>query len=132
MDLETGWGDISDALIDRILCIMMDASLPNVLRPATTIVKKLVLSGPRISGDPAGLMPLTPYGKRGKAKAKGTDRVADPEDVRVYGFGRIYARMEAIGGPDGVDGDPGGAHAMLKVVLKRLEGPGDLELVAQR
>ena len=100
---------------------MISAGQPNVLRPATAILRKLVISSQQLV-------------KRSKAKGKGRVRDGRDEGVVVddtayFGFSRVWARMQIAQSPtDGIIGSEG----VLRVIAKRLEGAGDLELVAQR
>ena len=109
---------------------LISASQPNVLRPATAIVRKLVISSPQVNK----------VRKRAESKAKDKGKGKEKEgaiDVREplaspmvqYGFDKIYMRMEGVQVPG--DGDDG-AFGIFRIVVKRLEGTGDLELVAQR
>jgi engulfment/cell motility protein 1 len=67
---------------------------------------------------------------KGKARARGSrDRVDTPEMNNPFGFGRVWARMAVLHTEE--EGQSGAA-GLFKVVVKRLEGTGDLELVAQR
>lgn len=48
-----------------------------------------------------------------------------------YGFERIFLRMMSVG--ESLDGEEGsGAERFFRIIVKRLESTGDLELVAQR
>nr|XP_031861447.1 uncharacterized protein CI109_003051 [Kwoniella shandongensis]KAA5528519.1 hypothetical protein CI109_003051 [Kwoniella shandongensis] len=145
LEFESGWGDLSDTLIDQILHLLITASQTNILRPATAIIRKLVISSPQLAPETnphiAGMkLPVTPYGavrKDRKSKGKGKEKLGEDESVNQYGFDRVYGRIKAmgiVGGHDeeGHDGQTLGAvEYLFKVVTKRLEGTGDLELVAQ-
>ena len=63
---------------------------------------------------------------KNKAKLKG-----DPDSVHRYGFDRVYGRMGLVGKTDEQGGVVGTA-GLLGVIVKRLEGTGDLELATQR
>ncbi|WWC91077.1 uncharacterized protein L201_006018 [Kwoniella dendrophila CBS 6074] len=150
LEFESGWGDLSDLFIDRILNLLITSSQPNVLRPATAIIRKLVISSPQLSSSSnnrdgkAGLkLPVTPYGqikkdRKGKSKetssynnSNNSNDTRDPEKIDQYGFDRIYSRIKGIiaesESTQGIDG----VELFFKVIVKRLEGTGDLELVAQ-
>ncbi|WRT69192.1 uncharacterized protein IL334_006176 [Kwoniella shivajii] len=137
LEFESGWGDLSDNFIDRILQVLITASQPNILRPATAIIRKLVISSPQLKDNKPGLkMPVTPYGQIKKdRKGKGKDKDfndkdnRDPDKVNQYGFDRVYGRIKGIIGED--DDGHNGVELLFKIVVRRLEGTGDLELVAQ-
>ncbi|WVF65412.1 hypothetical protein IAT40_000139 [Kwoniella sp. CBS 6097] len=136
LEFESGWGDLSDTFIDRLLHLVISASQPNILRPATAIVRKLIISSPQFTGEGvAGLkMPVTPYGqvkKDRRSKGKGKERAVDADSVNQYGFDRVYKRIKGVIDPEGGDHGLSGVELFFKVVVKRLEGTGDLELVAQ-
>ncbi|WVR08927.1 hypothetical protein IAU60_005986 [Kwoniella sp. DSM 27419] len=139
LEYENGWSDLSDAFIDRMLHLIISASQPNVLRPATAVIRKLVISSPQFTGEGvAGLkMPVTPYGqgKKDRKDVKGKERAADLDSNNQYGFDRVYRRTKALVQTEGEEhqGHHGfsGVELFFKVVVKRLEGTGDLELVAQ-
>lgn len=80
------------------------STAPNILRPATAILRKVFMS----------TLPAS--------SAQSADRGR-------FGFGDLSARIEQVGAD--IQGE---SHAenVWKVVVKRLEGTGDLELVAQR
>ncbi|WWC63902.1 uncharacterized protein I303_106507 [Kwoniella dejecticola CBS 10117] len=140
LEFESGWGDLSDQFIDRILYLVITASQPNILRPATAIIRKLVISSPQLNSKDnnlAGLkMPVTPYGQIKKDR-KGKSK--EVTQVNQYGFDRVYNRIKYVIGDDGRYGNGhgnehrgiSGVELFFKVVVKRLEGTGDLELVAQ-
>jgi hypothetical protein len=51
--------------------------------------------------------------------------------VNHYGFEPIFTRMCLVG--DTLDGEEGsGGERFFRIIIRRLEGTGDLELVAQR
>ncbi|KAK6906154.1 hypothetical protein I203_100138 [Kwoniella mangroviensis CBS 8507] len=140
LEFESGWGDLSDTFIDRILNIVITATQPNILRPSTAIIRKLVISSPQLSSNgnnnniPGMKLPSTPYGqtkkdRKGKAKEQSNGNGNGNSDG--YGFDRIYSRIKRLV-PDN-EGNHGfnGVELFFKVVVKRLEGTGDLELVAQ-
>ncbi|WWC72975.1 uncharacterized protein I206_106939 [Kwoniella pini CBS 10737] len=134
LEFESGWGELSDQFIDRMLNLVITASQPNVLKPATAIIRKLVISSPQLNAKDnnlAGLkMPVTPYGQTKKDR-KGKSK--EVTQVNQYGFDRIYNRIKyVVGDDDGTDHRGiSGVELFFKVVVKRLEGTGDLELVAQ-
>ncbi len=125
LELDAGWGELSDTFIDRILLLLVSSSQPNILRPATAIIQKLVLSSPQLDNEST---PLKTPKARSKGKVK--ELISTPDTVLRYGFERVYTRMEAIG-RDEASGVKGAA-SILGVVVRRLEGTGDLELVAGR
>lgn len=48
-----------------------------------------------------------------------------------YGFDKMFIRMSLVG--DSLDGEEGsGGERFFRIIVKRLESTGDLELVAQR
>lgn len=99
---------------------MVSAGQPNVLRPATAILRKLVISSQQLDKR-----------SKGKGKARARDRGEEwvTADTAYFGFSKVWARMQvAQTSADGTIGCAG----VLKVITKRLEGAGDLELVAQR
>ncbi|KAK4688356.1 hypothetical protein P7C73_g1754, partial [Tremellales sp. Uapishka_1] len=121
LEFEHGWGDLSDTFISRLLLLIVSATQPNILRPSTAIVRKLVISSPQLGVDPSAV----------KSKGKKTRRGPEGEEVNVYGFERIWGRMEWVGGEVKDDAGGRGTERLLRVVCKRLEGGGDLELAAQ-
>ncbi|KAK8844114.1 hypothetical protein IAR55_006908 [Kwoniella newhampshirensis] len=144
LEFESGWGYLSDTFIDQILSLLITASHPNVLRPATAICRRLVISSPHLvlesKPNIAGLkMPVTPYGtvrKDQRSRGKGKERSGDEESVNQYGFDRVYGSIKGMGivapSEDSHEVQTSGAvEYFFKVVVKRLEGTGDLELVAQ-
>jgi hypothetical protein len=139
---------LTDAFVDRVLHLLVSAGQPNVIRPATAIVRKLVISSPHFSGDLHN--PKSPGQKlrrksKGKEKEKASDKgtpatthsllmsptLGQEQSVNYYGFEKIYMRMCLVG--DTLDGEEGsGGERFFRIIVKRLEGTGDLELVAQR
>lgn len=113
MEYETGWADFSDKFIDRVIYVLASSSAPNIVRPATVIVRKLVIASPKTHGS-----------HKGKAKARESDA------VNVYGFDRIYTRINEVDYQDGHAGPA--AERIFRPIVKRLEGTRDLEVVAQR
>ena len=121
LEFESGWEDLSDDFINRVLSLLMTAAHPNVLRPTTAIVRKLIISSPQVdrARQRAHLK------ARGKGKGKEKEEPDPPTSpLMQYGFDKVFLRME------GMNDD--GALGVMRVVVKRLEGTGDLELVAQR
>lgn len=112
MDYDNGWGEFSDNFIDRVLVILASSSAPNVVRPATVIVRKLITASPK--------------SHTGKGKQR-----AQRDSVNNYGFDRVFARILAIGhkAPDEHGSSP--AERIFRPIVKRLEGTRDLELSAQ-
>jgi engulfment/cell motility protein 1 len=97
-----------------------------VLRPATAIIRKLVISSPQTDG-------------KGNGKAKGRANSLETSSALPaheelggdrFGFDRVWKRMEQV--EASVEGGKRGTEGLLGVIVKRLEGTGDLELVAQR
>ncbi|WVQ81129.1 hypothetical protein IAT38_003251 [Cryptococcus sp. DSM 104549] len=141
LEFESGWGDLSDTFIDRVLTLLIDASQPNILRPATAIIRKLVISSPQLANESTGLrMTSNAYAsmrndRKGKGRGKdGKDGKDKEAEVNQYGFERVYGRMKGLGIVYTGDNGEYGAQAaeyVFKIVVKRLEGTGDLELVAQ-
>ncbi|TXT13206.1 hypothetical protein VHUM_01607 [Vanrija humicola] len=112
MEYETGWADFSDKFIDRVIYVLASSSAPNIVRPATVILRKLVIASPKTHGS-----------HKGKAKARESDA------VNVYGFDRIYSRINEVDYQDGHAGPA--AERIFRPIVKRLEGTRDLEVVAQ-
>jgi engulfment/cell motility protein 1 len=117
---------LTDNVIDRILHLLIIAPQLNVLRPCTAIVRKLIVSSPQVNGK-----------KKDKGKGKGKPLPFVMEDGRRttveadrFGFDRMWQRMSGVGRDE--EGVRGGQEGLLSVVVKRLEGTSDLELVAQR
>lgn len=113
MDYDNGWGNFSDAFIDRVIRILASSSVTNVVRPATVIIRKLVNASPKA------------HGSKGKSKAR------DDDAVNNYGFERIFGRISEAGMliDDGQVGP--GAERVFRPIVKRLEVQRDLELVSQ-
>lgn len=133
LEFESGWGDLSDTFIDRVLSLLMSATQPNILRPATAITRKLVISSPQLQTSISAQATTPFHGKgKGKDKGKGKERVTAEESVNRYGFDRVYARMEAVGSQMEEDNGMAGRALLFRVIVKRLESAGDLELVSQR
>jgi engulfment/cell motility protein 1 len=139
---------MTEAFVDRVLHLLVSAGQPNVIRPATAIVRKLVISSPHFSGDihnPKSPGPKIRRKSKGKEKEKVSEKgtpattnslVMSPvpgqeQPINYYGFERIFMRMCLVG--DTLDGEEGtGGERFFRIIIKRLEGTGDLELVAQR
>jgi hypothetical protein len=139
---------LTDAFVDRVLQLLISAGQPNVIRPATAIVRKLVISSPHFSGDLRNPKSPGPKIKNRKSKGKGKEKeegtptttnslLMSPNANRSdqsgsqYGFEPIFLRMCLVG--ETIDGEEGnGGERFFRVIVKRLEGTGDLELVAQR
>ena len=120
LEFQAAWSDLSDSLIDRVLVLLVSAPQPNVLRPASAIVGKFV-------------MPTSQFDKmrKGKGKARARDdpdSVLRPQRNMEIGFDRVWNRMQDV--VLSAEG-PNGAIGMFKVLSRRLEGAGDLELVVQ-
>jgi len=68
---------------------------------------------------------------KGKGKAKANIAVEDPDDaVTRFGFDKVFERMDHV--PEDIESHMEGLERVLNSIIKRLEGTGDLELVAQR
>jgi hypothetical protein len=119
LEFESSWSDLTDLFVDQILHIVVYNSQPNILRPATAIIRKLVISTSQVD---TGVRDRKGKGKAG-AKPKNEATFDNP-----FGFDRIFKRMKH----NDIEGSSNGAAGLFKVVTKRLEGTGDLELVAQR
>jgi hypothetical protein len=115
MEYDNGWGDFSDEFIDRIIIILASSSVPNIVRPATVIVRKLIVASP----------------KAASGSAKGKQKARENEAINQYGFDRVFNRICEVGHkvPDDHGGSP--ADRVFRPIIKRLEGTRDLELVAQ-
>jgi engulfment/cell motility protein 1 len=118
LDFEASWQDLSDKAIDWILNLLVVAPQLNVLRPATAIIRKLVRSG---------LQSGVKKNNKGKSKVGALERNGGADRL---GFDEIWERMRGI--PGGEDGRHEGVQGLFGVLVKRLEGTGDLELVSQR
>ncbi|ALO68970.1 hypothetical protein CNF00450 [Cryptococcus deneoformans JEC21] len=160
LEYESAWADLTDTFITRILLLLIYATQPNVLRPATAIIRKLVIS--RLSSShhdnppellisastkAPGLKPGLGPGPRhdvigGKNRAKRKSRELTPAEKdqhhhykghSLYGFDKLYILIKQLNivssGED--EGSVANAEYLFKILVKRLEGTGDLELVAQ-
>lgn len=116
MEYDNGWGDLSDDFIDRIIIILASSSVPNIVRPATVILRKLIVASPKGYGS----------------SSKGKNKARENEAINQYGFDRVFARICEVGHkvPDEHSGPS--ADRVFRPIIKRLEGTRDLELVAQR
>ena len=127
LEFESSWPDLNDKIVDKCLHLLLSASQPNILRPATAIIHKLVMASPESRRLQVQLT--------GKGKAKETDPIEEDTQEKpsslLLGFEKVFARIQAMGFAEQGSGS-GGAPGFLKVITKRLEGTGDLELVAQR
>lgn len=143
LEFEPAWASLTDAFVDRVLSLLVSNSQPNVLRPATAIVRKLVVASPHFSGELAN--PKAPGSKVKNRKSKGKEKaltstpntvVSDSTHlnetmINQYGFEKTYMRMCLVG--ETLDGEEGsGGERFFRILVKRLESTGDLELVAQR
>lgn len=161
LECESAWADLTDAFITRILLLLIHATQPNVLRPATAIIRKLVISHPSPShrDNPAelllsasikapGLKPVLGPGPRhdvigGKNRAKRKSRELTPPEKEqphhykghsLYGFDKVYTlikQLNIVSSGANDEGSVANAEYLFKILVKRLEGTGDLELVAQ-
>lgn len=118
LEFEAAWADIGDDFIDRLLVLLVTVQQTNVLRPATAVIRKLVISTSQAEAK-----------SRGKGKARIASASNGDEEKHSIGFERVWARMQVL--DVSVEG-PRSASGVFKVLSKRLEGTGDLELVAQR
>ena len=143
LEFEPAWATLTDPFVDRVLALLVSNSQTNVLRPATAIVRKLVVASPHFSGDISN--PKAPGSKIRNRKSKGKEKAIlgtpnsmalDQETVTEvinnrYGFEKMFTHMCMIG--ETLDGDEGsGGERFFRIIVKRLESTGDLELVAQR
>lgn len=112
-----------------MLALLIHATQPNVLRPTTAIVRKLVISPSQARGEGSGWKSPA-LSSLSKGKGKGREDEPNTPDL---GFDAVFARMEELEreGGSGTAGQEG-PERVFRVVAKRLEGTGDLELVAQR
>lgn len=107
MDLETGWSNLDNAFIFRVVQILSSPqSLINVCRPATAILKRLVEADP--SSAPGPLMP----------SSSRSQPHAPPGSVYRYGFDAVFEQMRK-------------EHGLLETVINRL-GSADTALAFNR
>lgn len=107
MDLETGWAELDNAFIFRVVQILSSPqSLINVCRPATAILKRLVEADP--SSAPGPLMP----------SSSRSPLTAPPGSVYRYGFDVVFGQMKKEEG-------------LLETVVSRL-GSADTALAFNR
>ncbi|RSH95186.1 hypothetical protein EHS25_000272 [Saitozyma podzolica] len=128
LEYEASWTDLTTRFIDRMLALLIHATQPNVLRPTTAIVRKLVISPSQVRGEGSGWKsPALSSLNKGKGKGR-EDEVNTPD----LGIDAVFARMEELEreGGSATEGQEG-PERVFRVVAKRLEGTGDLELVAQ-
>jgi hypothetical protein len=143
LEFESSWADLTDDAVDRILHLLVSASPLNVVRPATAIVRKLVISSPHFSGDLRNPKSPGPKAKNRKSKGKEKGTPATLSSMQMspgpnyeslpnqYGFEKTFLRMCEVG--ESLDGEEGsGGERFFRIIVKRLESTGDLELVAQR
>ncbi|ORX39155.1 hypothetical protein BD324DRAFT_618673 [Kockovaella imperatae] len=121
LEFESGWEDLTDEFINRVLHLLISGTQPNILRPTTAIVRKLIISSPQV--DIARQRAHLRARSKGKGKEKETPEPPTSPLIQ-YGFDKVFLRMEGVESTDG-------AMGVFRVVVKRLEGTGDLELVAQ-
>ncbi|KIR28517.1 hypothetical protein I309_02441 [Cryptococcus deuterogattii LA55] len=161
LEYESAWTDLTDTFITRILLLLIYATQPNVLRPATAIVRKLVTSLPlsshhdnqpesslSASTKAPGLKPgLGPEPRHdvigGKTRAKRRsreltlaekDRQHHHQGHPSYGFDKVYTlikQLNIVSSGEDNEGSVTNAEYYLKILVKRLESTGDLELVAE-
>ena len=144
LEFESAYPDISNDLVDRVLHFLVTAAQPNVLRPSSAIIRKLVqphsskvsTTTPSDATTQAG---ASGDGTSGKGYAtpgvgpawKGKGKVTGATEPPIWGFDRIWSRLQSVGSGN-ESSEVEGAEGVLRVVVKRIEGAGDLELVAQR
>nr|ODO03704.1 hypothetical protein L204_00040 [Cryptococcus depauperatus CBS 7855] len=145
LEFESGWSELTDPFILRLLNILISSSQPNILRPATAILRKLAISTPptqAIAGtgdNGTGVSSRQGYflngGKdRERSKGRRKDKEKGKDERRCYGFDKIYTLIKSldlvhIGEDD--ENAIANAEFVFKILIKRLEGTGDLELVAE-
>ena len=122
LEFEAPWQDLGNIFVARILALLVSQAQPNVLRPATAIARKLVIGSSNGPSDRKG---------KGKAKAKGKER-EHGEATFQFGFDRLYLALKDYGETLQDEHGGTGAEKAMRVLVHRLEGTGDLELVAQR
>ena len=154
LEYEASWSDITLALVDRIIMWITTSTAPNILRPATAILRKIFMSTlPASSLSQAAVASGSSRLDKGKgtvtSAASSSDGLLAGHEALRFGFSDLCERIEHVGsglhGASGAGGVPelgpirqggltsgSGATHVWKVVVKRLEGTGDLELVAQR
>jgi engulfment/cell motility protein 1 len=143
LEFDSSWADLTDDFVDRVLYLLVSAGQPNVIRPATAIVRKLVISSPHFSGDLRHPKSPGPKVKHRKSKGKEKATAITPNSMLTspgpineylsdqYGFDKMFMRMSLVG--DSLEGEEGsGGERFFRIIVKRLESTGDLELVAQR
>lgn len=144
LEYEASWTDITLAFVDRIIMWISSSTAPNILRPATAILRKIFMS--TLSASSLSQLPTAGGATIGKGKARASTPTG--QEALRFGFEDMCARIEHVGmelqGGAGGNGGAGvsemgsmrtlkgGAEYVWRVVVKRLEGTGDLELVAQR
>ncbi|WVO22443.1 uncharacterized protein IAS62_003773 [Cryptococcus decagattii] len=123
LEYESAWADLTDTFITRILLLLIYATQPNVLRPATAIVRKLVTS-----------LPLSSHHNNQPEFSLSASTKA-PGFMPGLGPG---LRHDVIGGSTIIkvireddEGSVTNVEYFLKILVKRLESTGDLELVAE-
>nr|KIR86243.1 hypothetical protein I308_03187 [Cryptococcus tetragattii IND107] len=161
LEYESAWADLTDTFITRILLLLIHANQPNVLRPATAIVRKLVTSLPLSShhsnqpefslsastkapGFKPGLGPgprQDVIGGKNRAKRRSReltlaekDRQHHHQDHLSYGFDKVYTlikQLNIVSSGENDEGSVTNAEYLLKILVKRLGTTGDLELVAE-
>ena len=134
---------MTDPFVDRVLTLLVSNSQTNVLRPATAIARKLIVASPHFSGEVSN--PKAPGSKIRNRKSKGKEKamLGTPNSMALdqevitevinnrYGFEKMFTQMCMVG--EMLDGDEGsGGERFFRIIVKRLESTGDLELVAQR
>ncbi|ODO06045.1 hypothetical protein L198_01274 [Cryptococcus wingfieldii CBS 7118] len=113
LEFESGWSELSDTFIRRLLSILLSATQPNILRPATAILRKLVISSPSPASASASaadlqssLKPSPGYflsGGSAKDRSKTNRNSKDNRqshgaalDSKFYGFDRVYSLVKSL------------------------------------
>ncbi|RXK38189.1 hypothetical protein M231_04563 [Tremella mesenterica] len=133
LEYEAPWLHLTDAFVHRVVSLLITSTAPNIIRPATAIVRKLVIgSAKNIVTNSANTGTLV--GHPGYPSRKGKEKEKKSKDVKgagQYGFDRVWPVIQKVG--EGILSDHGGSGAerVFRVMVGRLESTGDLELVAQ-
>ncbi|KAF5316171.1 hypothetical protein D9619_006473 [Psilocybe cf. subviscida] len=115
MELDYGWGTLSDAFILRVVQILSSPhSLINVCRPATAILKKLVEADPEAGENPQGMGAGGGGGGMGSNIGSGTGRyngVGSSTGGNAYLSPNSNANTQAGGSGSGIGGSSGAGGA---------------------